>query len=243
MNAIAFALAVVTIQFHLVTIAPSTDWAASADVDFRAAVAQPANSQASASTESGTTSSDKPSGQWSLLFRENSMVVFTGLLAISTIGLWIATFQIARHTRVSERPYLSVEPLGLSRWRGSAQTLGHIGIHNSGHLPARSVSWKLHIASDTAHDRRHFPITAEARGNHVIVSGSTVTHGTAPADIPHGEGQYCYVWGEISYEDGFGKHRYTKFCHRYNCSIETFAESNRIDAKHARMHDYGNDAI
>ena len=169
-------------------------------------------------------------------------VVSTAVIALVTIVLGTISYRQYRDTRILQRAYLSVEPGGLHCWRGSDAVLGHVGVRNTGHLPARDVSWILHIESDTDYTRRSFPISDEPRGNHVITPGSTMPRGTKPAIIAAGDDQYCYVWGKISYKDGFGVSRFTAFCHRYNCSIDSFVTHNRIDPKHARYHDYGNDA-
>jgi hypothetical protein len=51
---------------------------------------------------------------------------------------------------------------------------------------------------------------------------------------------WLYIWGEVRYDDGFGVNRFTKFCHRYH--LRASASGDRIKAKHARYHIYGNDA-
>src|SRR5262245_33862566 len=76
------------------------------------------------------------------------IAVFTAVLALSTIGLWIVTgFGIrvqARDTRILQRAYLSVVPLGLHPFRLDNRIGCNIGIKNSGNLPAREVSWVIH---------------------------------------------------------------------------------------------------
>jgi len=56
--------------------------------------------------------------------------------------------------------------------------------------------------------------------------------------------QQFYVWGVINYDDGFGVKRYTKFCHRYDCSGVTPQADGTytIAEKYGRHHEYGNDA-
>ena len=164
------------------------------------------------------------------------------VIAIFTAVLVTISYRQHRDARILQRAYLSVEPEGIRRWRGTSRVLGHVGIRNTGHLPAREVSWILHIASDTDYARATFSISNAPRGDHVITPGSTMTRGTEPANIAAGDGQYCYVWGKISYKDGFGVSRFTRFCHRYNCSLPSFVSRQKIDAEYARHHDFGNDA-
>ena len=56
--------------------------------------------------------------------------------------------------------------------------------------------------------------------------------------------EFIYVWGRVTYLDGFGKRRFTNFCHRYNTGARKFAEGGRyfIPEEDARYHDYGNGA-
>jgi hypothetical protein len=53
-----------------------------------------------------------------------------------------------------------------------------------------------------------------------------------------------YVWGEVTYTDGFGEPRFTKFCHRYNnqAIIPTSKCGLWIPPEDARYHDHGNEA-
>ena len=51
---------------------------------------------------------------------------------------------------------------------------------------------------------------------------------------------FIFVWGTVSYGDGFGNTRWLNYCHRYNCG----AQKNRkggIDATLGRYHHHHND--
>lgn len=76
-----------------------------------------------------------------------------------------------------------------------------------------------------------------------------------PAGPPDGlrkqDGLYIYVWGIVTYHDGFTAGRITKFCHRYNCGNvfedtlrwgDTAYWSVSIAEEFARYHRYGNNA-
>jgi hypothetical protein len=54
---------------------------------------------------------------------------------------------------------------------------------------------------------------------------------------------WLYVWGEVRYDDGFDKDRFTKFCFRYNMAGASPDVANEgIPKENARYHAYGNDA-
>jgi hypothetical protein len=50
------------------------------------------------------------------------------------------------------------------------------------------------------------------------------------------------VWGIVTYDDGFGKNRYTKFCHRYGTKLFIGKSSFTIPSDAAFLHQEGNDA-
>ncbi len=169
------------------------------------------------------------------------LVLVTGLLVVVTGGLVRLGFRQERMTKITSRAYLSVEPQGIDRWRSqNDRVLGHVGVRNTGHLPARAVTWTLHIEFDNDGERANFPIGNRVRKGPVITPGMTMRRGTP--NIPPETQKYCYVWGRIRYDNGLAIERHTDFCHRYNCEIKSFVNVRRINARHARYHDFGNDA-
>ena len=49
--------------------------------------------------------------------------------------------------------------------------------------------------------------------------------------------------GRVTYLDGFGKERWTSFCHRYNTEArEAATGGGTLIRKDGRHHEYGNDA-
>lgn len=195
----------------------------------------------------------EPSGWWEGFFTDLKITdvlvaTFTGVLVVATIGLGLSTRST---TRMGQRAYLSVEPQGVSTLTEEGNALAHIGIRNTGHLPAGNVVWTCQIESPCSGSRRKFELTHEIEsGSFVIPAGGVMTFGTvriparaldyANVKMLKPEAEYCYVWGEVRYKDGFRKNRYTKFCHRYPLKLR--ATNRRIDAKYARYHDYGNEA-
>lgn len=159
--------------------------------------------------------------------------------------------------RTTQRAYISVEPSGIRPFRRKREgapvgapepLLAHLSIRNVGHLPAREVSWSVHVHCDARNDWHEFTDNAHLRtfpGKMVITPGTEVRRGTKqfsntmltrPANA---EGWYCYVWGRVHYKDGFDVQRSTDFCHRYNS--DAVRDGNEIPAEHARYHIYGNE--
>jgi hypothetical protein len=81
------------------------------------------------------------------------LAVFTGRLWFSTEKLWDATRKLASDaertakaqaddTRILQRAYISVNPLGIARFTsGQAFFSCDVGFQNVGNLPARKVRW------------------------------------------------------------------------------------------------------
>jgi hypothetical protein len=96
-----------------------------------------------------------------------------------------------------------------------------------------------------------FPIDEiVAEGENTVPPGTKMRQGGGEiADMKWQDGLYLYVWGAVFYEDGFGKERVTRYCHRYNCGNLVVNASGGLNwgkaaiaTKHARYHRYGNDA-
>jgi hypothetical protein len=180
------------------------------------------------------------------------IAVFTGTLWLATDKLREAGEKQAKLTKILERAYIAAEPLGINPYisdDGSIheQVIGHVGFVNVGRLPARNVViiqpkivWCNRILKE-----KDLELTPTLPLNVVVPPGTKMPFGTQAYSTEYLEkGGFLYVRGEIRYADGFGKPRFTKSCHRYPCRAHEVAPdgSMRIDAKHARYHDYGNDA-
>jgi hypothetical protein len=187
------------------------------------------------------------------------LVAFTGVLAVSTIGLWIVTARGVRiqsaDTRILQRAYLSVEPFGVHPMKQVAKfSIPHIQISNVGKLPAKHVRWLIHHAASEDHDRKVFRIDeGDAKGDITLSPGVIMQQGGDLVDVatelklPFG--WYLYVWGAAYYIDGFGENRITRFCHRYNCVNTTeimhpggHPSGYKIENIFARYNRWGNDA-
>jgi hypothetical protein len=60
---------------------------------------------------------------------------------------------------------------------------------------------------------------------------------------------YCFVWGLVTYYDGFGNKRLTRFCHRYNAEAYRrykeegfFQGKSGLSPEGAKYHQWGNEA-
>jgi hypothetical protein len=192
---------------------------------------------------------------WELVHDKDWMlVIFTGFLAISTFWLWRTT---RKDTRILQRAYIAVEPLGIHQMSSGDRLIGHIGIKNAGNLPTRSLGWFIDIKFSDDGDEHSFPV-GNPDGNIVITPGTISTRGSSQgilvqalltacgADTNKGreaeKQTYVYVWGIVRYEDGFRRKRFTKFCHRYNWVMRDKGVTYEISKEFARYHEYGNDA-
>lgn len=172
------------------------------------------------------------------------LTLFTGVLGVSTILLWLETRRIgnlaAKDTRTLQRAYVSVEPFGVHAHnergrarlpgdKGPFQSVPQIKISNAGNLPAREIKWR--IEHKFSLDRRlddFRPDETKCEGRnvippsgHMIQGGIVINVGeigtTDPGELREETDRFLYVWGIVIYDDGFGETRRTRFCHRYNC--------------------------
>jgi hypothetical protein len=194
-------------------------------------------------TEDKKSTTDTPPGTWGALFD----VKFTDyLLTLFTFAITVFTWLQYRANKILQRAYLAVEPLGVETIPQEG-VLGYVGISNVGNLPARKVRWCLYIECDNDKERKHFPVfDVDVDGNNVVPPGTVMRRGSKA--IPSHElllfhpetEKFCFIWGTIRYTDGFGKERFTDFCHRYNCEAITAAKE--IPESTARYHEHGNNA-
>jgi hypothetical protein len=191
---------------------------------------------------------------------ERSLVVWTEVLAFATIGLIAATCLLGyfsfwqlrdtdRALKITQRAYISVDPLGVVALQSIDTVIGHFNISNSGNLPARNLHWFVdyEIADDP--DFSYFPIR-ETAAELVVAPHSEITQGVRAVTYEElikakqrSKDNYLYFWGIVKYHDGFEDGRFTKFCHRYNLNTMEFNFGDyQIDAKFARQHVFGNEA-
>jgi hypothetical protein len=189
------------------------------------------------------------------------------ITAIATVVIALYTFVLAKvgrrqakDTRILQRAYVSVEPNGI-RTNTGGELIGHVVFHNVGHLPANEFSWALMAitpSSDGEWVPPAIPVSA-FEGHNVLPIGAKMTKGgpgiwqyeiqnllseTRPSICTGPQEEYLYVWGSVTYMDGFGDRRFTNFCHRYNWAIRTTMPGGvvELEAEFARYHERGNDA-
>jgi hypothetical protein len=175
----------------------------------------------------------------------DAVAAYTAVLAVSTIGLWIVTARGIRNqrrdTEILQRAYLSVEPGGIKPPFDRADRVrGYVICRNRGHLPARKLSW--HTRTDTAQEgAEEFPIgeMSEARG---VVAPGTEMIVSAGTFFTNKLQNTLFVWGMVTYDDGFGNRRYTKFCHWYYTKAFYGEGTFEIPPDAGQMWEYGNDA-
>lgn len=78
------------------------------------------------------------------------LTLFNGVLAVLTYLIWSTG---KTDTRILQRAYIAVEPGGIHALLTSGDIIGHIAMKNSGHLPARNVSWIIDIKESTSRSR------------------------------------------------------------------------------------------
>ena len=81
-------------------------------------------------------------------------------------------------TRILQRAYIAVEPLGIFKMRGQDTVIGHVGMKNAGRLPAREVAWFVRIKASSNPLDEEFS-TEEPRGRIVIAPGAVAIRGSA----------------------------------------------------------------
>jgi hypothetical protein len=181
------------------------------------------------------------------------LVGFTGVLALSTIGLWWVSWRgisiQARDTRILQRAYLQVLPRGIDVTR-ERMVLGQIAIHNAGNLPARKVSNDAKIVWSEDRDLSTFEDATFPQQSAVLPARSEMLRGTGALEggrtVLAARQGFIFVWGKVTYEDGFGEPRWLTFCHRYNCASPNKPGSEPIigggiAAEYARSHHFYND--
>jgi hypothetical protein len=183
------------------------------------------------------------------------LAFFTKLLVGATAGLivvglfqWRVLRISSKDMRIFQRAYLSVEPMGIEPFLsiGSRQSSGLVGIKNSGNLPATEVKWAIHTKFDANINWRTPNVFKELQGDNVVTPGTMMRQGSNAIVFGDFRGTQIYIYGRVSYNDGFTGERWVNFCHRYNSiNIDEQAAldgSHRIAAEWGRYHRYGNAA-
>ncbi len=162
------------------------------------------------------------------------------------VGAFQASEQ-ARKTRILHRAYVSVVPRGVAPFISGNEILScDVAFYNGGNLPARKVRWFIDRKFSKDGHLNDFPIGNDLSGNNIIPAKAEMRKGAKAINSAEFDSfkeggstkdRWLYVWGRVSYSDGFGRDRYTDFCFRYNLAS---AKDWKIAAETARQHEYGN---
>jgi hypothetical protein len=92
----------------------------------------------------------------------DAVAVYTLVLAISTILLWLVTARgvkiQAQDTRILQRAYVSVDPLGLDLMMDGAHLIGKVSIKNARNLPARNLGWSIRMLDSSNGEEETFSL-------------------------------------------------------------------------------------
>jgi hypothetical protein len=179
------------------------------------------------------------------------LTIFTGFLAVSTIGLWWVTWRGVRNqirdTQILERAYVVVEPNGIiPHVDRDDRVHGSVILRNVGHLTARHVRW--YGSSGTPDDYKSPPIKDLFDGQIVLPPGAMTRQRLGTVFTRRYEGasnvvsNSFFVWGIVTYDDGFGQKRFTRFCHAYRTKPFIGGDAFSLPGDEGEFHEYGNDA-
>jgi len=172
-----------------------------------------------------------------------AIAVFAGVLAV------VARRQ-SKDTRILQRAYLTVRPAGIHILGYRDEAVAHVEICNAGNLPATMVKWfiKHDFSSRLDWFTGEIDTRLVAGAGSVLAPHAEMAQASGPIEVGpdalrHQDGRYLYVWGAVTYRDGFGKKRSTTFCHRYDCANapEKLEQGTvAMSGITAREHRYGN---
>ena len=168
-----------------------------------------------------------------IFIRENSdaiIAVFTIILGLSTIGLWLQTDRLAKgaeNTAVRQlRAYVAIKPAQLTEIRVGQVPSASFTMENTGQTPAYHVRYLAFVSvmpyplNDDqgdlvgAYEGQKMPdLTLHSRGQTEgeAIDDSALT-GDAFNKAMTGNGFRLYMAGMVRYDDAFGIGRKTKFC-------------------------------
>lgn len=153
--------------------------------------------------------------------------ILTGILAASSIFLWLVTWSTLKHDRESserrQRAYLAIKPLKVEQFvRGQSVNVSLRAI-NHGLVPASGIRsyYRIdilppnplprafnHSPADLA-DTVEFTVFPRDRGTLVFHSDFQLSSADE-TDVLNGV-KHVHVWGVTHYSDGFSKQRTTTF--------------------------------
>lgn len=188
-----------------------------------------------------------------LIFGYPAIDVFTGILALATLLLAGIALRQLFDSRITQRAYLSVLPAGIEPWVSDSEKLAcDVFIVNAGSLPATQVSWNIKCCLNRDPGFNPPKVTVGEKNTNIIAPKAKIRKSMYPpleaerlvsfrAATKTSPFCWLYVWGHISYHDGFRESRIIDFCHRYNLlGTENLSmDGLHIGARHGQ-HEKGN---
>jgi len=181
-----------------------------------------------------------------LVFFNFLLAVFTAALWWSTRTLWRVTRDIADHqakdTRILQRAYISTRGSDIEQI-GTGDLMGHVFIRNVGKLPATNIRWFIDMTASDDPDWRPPSLGSSILAPVGILSIDCEMVRGGPGR-PNSALLYWYLWGLITYENGFGEQCFTQFCHRYHTNTRQTPTGGGyiLPASRSRQHEQGNEA-
>jgi hypothetical protein len=180
-------------------------------------------------------------------YRELINTASTFAIAIFTIVLAYVAYRQSRDARILQRAYLDAK-FGGVQTNNAGDLVGHVTFKNVGHLPAKSVFWLVNLNGGSADWKPEKIRSKDMIGASVLPIGAEWPRGSP--SLPHPQenqkGLYIYVWGRVTYRDGFKRWRKRRldFCHRYPWEKRETPTGGgvKISTEWARYHDVGNNA-
>jgi hypothetical protein len=173
------------------------------------------------------------------------LALLTGVLAISTVGLWVATILSLRHARETAerqlRAYVCVAKGMIKNFSPDKIPEVVVWLKNVGQTPAYDVQSWLAIEGDSLPRKKPFKSDWKFTDHKSVIGpgeGSTILIDTeAPITAKYIDAikdRRWAIWGYglIRYRDAFGKNRTTEFRLIYNGNARhaMFVEANGNDA-------------
>ncbi len=170
--------------------------------------------------------------------------ISTFIVAIFTIVLARVAWKQTRDTRILQRAYLDAKFGGIQT-TPEGELIGRVIFKNVGHLPAQKLCWLVTLETGARNWRPPRIKNNELRGKSIIPVGAEWPLVTNTIPPPQSPGQYLYVWGRATYQDGFRwRKRRTDFCHCYPWAVKETLTGGKliVSTEHARYHEIGNSA-
>jgi len=171
--------------------------------------------------------------------------IAAAIMAAFTIILARIGREQIRQTKILQRAYVAVRRRGIAL-TADGDVVGHIAFENVGSLPAREFCVAVKLCWDLNPDLSEFeelPLGPKV----VLPARTKFPSGTPPlpkddigVDGFRAERGHLFVWGRVSYTDGFGNLRWLKFCHRYNCKSPRNSRGG-ISRRYGRHHHHHNE--